>query len=95
MIVCLVCFLVWQEHYYDPHSDQGLPGLQIENSAAQHRKSLLRGAPRLLIKMAPRSETSASEQLSGDERRQAMSVMKRSADQPVVKKKMKMTFKRW
>lgn len=38
-------------------------------------------------------ETSTSEQSSGDECREAMSVIKHSADRPVVKEKMKATFK--
>lgn len=51
-------------------------------------KSVYQGGPKTL------RETSTSEQLSGDECNEAMSMMTHSTDQAAVKGKMKATFKR-
>ncbi|XP_028420560.1 uncharacterized protein LOC114546094 [Perca flavescens] len=82
------------EHYYDPHSGQGYLAYRLKtvqrNTTSDFKrtsKSAKQHGPKTL------RETSTSEQLSGDECREAMSVMKHSADQPVIKEKMKATFK--
>ncbi|XP_076149343.1 uncharacterized protein LOC143133466 [Alosa pseudoharengus] len=82
------------EHYYDPHSGQGYLAYRLKtvqrnitSDFKRSSKSADQHGPKTLRK------TSTSEQLSGDECREAMSVMKHSADQPVVKEKMKATFK--
>ena len=71
-----------------------LPGLQIENGSANTPSDFKRSS-KSADQHGPKTlrETSTSEQLSGDECREAMSVMKHSADQPVVREKMKATFK--
>lgn len=92
--VCLVCSVLWQEHYYDPHSGQGYLAYRLKtvqrNTASDFKrssKSAHQGGPRNL------RETGTSEQLFGDGCKEAMSIMKHSSDQEVVKEKMKATFK--
>ncbi|CAL8383707.1 unnamed protein product [Arctogadus glacialis] len=82
------------EHYYDPHSGQGYLAYRLI-TVQRNTTSDLKRSPKSADQHGPKTlrETSTSEQLSGDECREAMSVMKHSADQPVVKEKMKATFK--
>ncbi|XP_058505767.1 uncharacterized protein LOC131472512 isoform X2 [Solea solea] len=82
------------EHYYDPHSGQGYLAYRLKtvqrNSASDTKrgsKAKYQGGPKTL------RETSTSEQLFGDDCKEAMSMMKHSADLVVVKEKMKATFK--
>ncbi|CAL8361381.1 unnamed protein product [Arctogadus glacialis] len=82
------------EHYYDPHSGQGYLAYRLK-TVQRNTTSDFKRSPKSADQHGPKTlrETSTSEQLSGDECREAMSVMKHSADQPVVKEKMKATFK--
>ncbi|XP_030581625.1 uncharacterized protein LOC115777779 [Archocentrus centrarchus] len=82
------------EHYYDPLSGQGYLAYRLKtvqrNTASDFKrssKSAHQGGPRTL------RETLTSKQLFGDGCKEAMSMMKHSSDQEVVKEKMKATFK--
>ncbi|XP_030608908.1 uncharacterized protein LOC115796684 isoform X1 [Archocentrus centrarchus] len=82
------------EHYYDPLSGQGYLAYRLKtvqrNTASDFKrssKSAHQGGPRTL------RETLTSEQLFGDGCKEAMSMMKHSSDQEVVREKMKATFK--
>ncbi|XP_062395775.1 uncharacterized protein LOC134083467 [Sardina pilchardus] len=82
------------EHYYDPHSGQGYLAYRLK-TVQRNTTSNFKRSPKSADQHGPKTqrETSTSEQLSGDECREVMSVMKHSADQPVVREKMKATFK--
>ncbi|KAF1376275.1 hypothetical protein PFLUV_G00209160 [Perca fluviatilis] len=82
------------EHYYDPHSGQGYLAYRLK-TVQRNTTSDFKRSSKSAEQHGPKTlrETSTSEQLSGDECREAMSVMKHSADQPVIKEKMKATFK--
>ena len=94
LTVPLACSLVWQEHYYDPHSGQGYLAYRLK-TVQRNTTSDFKRSSKSADQHGPKTlrETSTSEQLSGDECREAMSAMKHSADQPVVREKMKATFK--
>ncbi|CAL9702426.1 unnamed protein product [Knipowitschia caucasica] len=85
------------EHYYDPRSGQGYLAYRLKTVQRNTMSDSKRTSPDLLSaeQYGPKTlrETSTSEQLSGDECREAISAMKHSADQPLVKEKMKATFK--
>ncbi|KAJ8375057.1 hypothetical protein SKAU_G00056370 [Synaphobranchus kaupii] len=85
------------EQFYDPHSGQGYLGYRLKtvqrNMTSDSRNG--RNNNKCTRQDGPKSrrETSTSEQLLGDECREAVSMMKHSADQSVVKETMKATFK--
>ncbi|XP_046902338.1 uncharacterized protein LOC124485075 isoform X1 [Hypomesus transpacificus] len=82
------------EHYYDPHSGQGYVAYRLK-TVQRKSSSVCKRSSKTVYQDGPKTlrETSTSEQSSGDECREAMSVIKHSADRPVVKEKMKATFK--
>ncbi|XP_013855814.1 uncharacterized protein LOC106511603 [Austrofundulus limnaeus] len=82
------------EHYYDPRSGQGYLAYRLKtvqrNTASDFKSSSKSAHPG-----GPKNQREAltSEQLFGDECKEAMSIMKHSSDKEVVKEKMKRTFK--
>ncbi|XDV16209.1 hypothetical protein PO909_016025 [Leuciscus waleckii] len=89
------CSPTGYEHYYDPLSGQGYLAYRLKtvqrNTGSNSRrtsKSVYKDGPKTL-----RETSSTVEQLSGDQCREALSVMKHSTDQSIVKERMKATFK--
>lgn len=86
-------FLYQQEHFYDHQSGSGYLAWRLKtvqrNSAQDSKKSrtTFQEGPK-----TPRSIRSDEKQLTGDECREAISVMKHSSDTTLVKNKMKATF---
>ncbi|KAL6458618.1 hypothetical protein MHYP_G00320900 [Metynnis hypsauchen] len=83
------------EHYYDPQNGSGYLAWRLKtvqcNSASEGKSgstSSYKGGPKTHREMPV-----CGEQLSGDECKEAMSLMNHSADKTVVKDKMKATFK--
>ncbi|XP_037387943.1 uncharacterized protein LOC119263450 isoform X2 [Pygocentrus nattereri] len=83
------------EHYYDPQSGSGYLAWRlktVQRSSASEGKSgstsSYKGGPKTHREMPV-----CGEQLSGDECKEAMSLMNHSPDKTVVKDKMKATFK--
>jgi len=86
-------FLYQQEHFYDHQSGSGYLARMLKtvqrNSVKDSKKSrttFQEGSK------TPRSIRSDEKQLTGDECREAISVMKHSSDTTLVKNKMKATF---
>lgn len=86
-------FLYQQEHFYDHQSGSGYLAWRLKtvqrNSAQDSKKSrtTFQEGPK-----TPRSIRSDEKQLTDDECREAISVMKHSSDTTLVKNKMKATF---
>ncbi|XP_077079065.1 uncharacterized protein LOC143732177 [Siphateles boraxobius] len=89
------CSPTGYEHYYDPHSGQGYLAYRLKtvqrntgSNLGRTSKSVYKDGPKTL-----RETSSTVEQLSGDQCREALSVMKHSTDQSIVQERMKATFK--
>ncbi|XP_016113911.1 uncharacterized protein [Sinocyclocheilus grahami] len=89
------CSPTGYEQYYDPRSGQGYIAYRLKT--VQHNSvNNLKGASKVVYQDGPktlRETSSTTEQLSGDECTEAISMMKHSADAPIIKDKMKTTFK--
>ncbi|KAL2086018.1 hypothetical protein ACEWY4_017077 [Coilia grayii] len=82
------------EHYYNPQSGQGYLAYRlktVQRNTASDSKKMFKSVHQGGLKTL--RETSSSEQLSGNECNEAMSMMKHTTDQVAVKEKMKATFK--
>ncbi|KAK2907051.1 hypothetical protein Q8A67_006036 [Cirrhinus molitorella] len=83
------------EQYYDPRSGQGYIAYRLK-TVQRNSVSNLKGASKVVCQDGPktlRETSSTTEQLSGDECTEAISMMKHSTDTTVIKEKMKITFK--
>ncbi|XP_048042482.1 uncharacterized protein LOC125266037 [Megalobrama amblycephala] len=83
-----------REQYYDPRSGQGYIAYRLK-TVQRNSVNNLKGVSKVVSQDGPKTlrETSTTEQLSGDECTEAISIMKHSTDAPVIKVKMKATFK--
>ncbi|XP_052394318.1 uncharacterized protein LOC127951447 [Carassius gibelio] len=89
------CSPTGYEHYYDPRSGQGYIAYRLK-TVQRNSVNNLKGASKVVYQDGPktlRKTSSATEQLSGDECTEAISMMKHSTDTPVIKDKMRTTFK--
>ncbi|XP_016116388.1 uncharacterized protein [Sinocyclocheilus grahami] len=89
------CSPTGYEQFYDPRSGQGYIAYRLKT--VQHNSvNNLKGSSKVVYQDGPktlRETSSTTEQLSGDECTEAISMMKHSTDAPVIKDKMRTTFK--